>query len=151
MSEVGPAYFVIGILIFIAAGVALGLGALLFGKLLRPRRPGRVKGEIYECGEPAMGTAWVQFDLRFYVVALLFVLFDVEIAMLYPWALVYSKLVAASSELSSALLWEMVFFFGLLVLGYVYLVKFGYLDWVRSTVQRTESRELRTIEGSRGA
>ena len=77
---------VVGALFFAAAGFALGFGALLLGKVLRPSRPGGVKGEIYECGEPTIGSAWVQFDLRFYVVALLFVLFAVEIAMLYPWA-----------------------------------------------------------------
>lgn len=126
--------FVIGGLLFVAAGVALGLGALLFGKLLRPHRPGGLKSEIYECGEPTVGPAWVQFDLRFYVVALLFVLFDVEIAMLYPWAVVFSDLRAA------AYFWEMLFFFGLLVIGYLYLLKFDYLDWVRSTLSEREEK-----------
>ena len=104
----------------------MGVGALLFGRLLRPDRPGGVKNEIYECGEPTEGSAWVQFDLRFYVVALVFVLFDVEIVMLYPWAVVYRLLGAPA-------FWEMAFFFGLLVIGYLYLLRFGYLDWVRST------------------
>ena len=123
--------FVIGILIFVAAGVALGFGALMFGKLLRPHKPGGMKDEIYECGEPTVGPAQIQFDLRFYVVALMFVLFDVEIAMLYPWAVVYK-------DVGIAAFWEMLFFFGLLIVGYVYLLKFGYLDWVRSTLSRRE-------------
>ncbi|MFA5865948.1 MAG: NADH-quinone oxidoreductase subunit A [Phycisphaerae bacterium] len=129
MTESGR--FLIGILLFAAAGVALGLGALLFGKLVRPRNPGGMKDEIYECGEPTVGPAWVQFDLRFYVVALLFVVFDVEIAMLYPWAVIYKSLVAQG--IGVAAFWEMMFFFGLIVLGFLYLWRFGYLDWVRAT------------------
>src|SRR5512147_2774603 len=81
--------FVIEVLLFAGVGTALGLGALLLGALLRPKNPGGLKSEIYECGEPTIGPAWVQFDLRFYVVALVFVVFDVEIALLYPWAVVY--------------------------------------------------------------
>ena len=131
---------VVGALFFAAAGIALGLGALLFGKVLRPSRPGGVKGEIYECGEPTIGSAWVQFDLRFYVVALLFVLFAVEIAMLYPWAILYNQAIAdaAGRLIAVGLFWEMLFFFGLLILGYLYLLKFGYLDWVRSTLSKEQ-------------
>jgi len=122
--------FVIGILIFAAVGLALGFGALLFGHLVRPKHPGGFKEEIYECGEPTVGPAWVQFDLRFYVVALLFVIFDVEIAMLYPWAVEYKNYIAAG--LGSIAFFEMMFFFGLLIFGFLYLWRFGYLDWVRS-------------------
>lgn len=140
--------FVVGGLLFIAAGVALGLGALLFGRLLRPHRPGGLKDEIYECGEPTIGSAWVQFDLRFYVVALLFVLFDVEIAMLYPWAVVYSQITETDPSIAPALLWEMLFFFGLLIIGYLYLLKFGYLDWVRSTQSKpTEPEREQVLTG----
>ena len=59
--------------------------------LLRPAKMNAEKGEIYECGEPTVGSAWVQFDLRFYVVALLFVIFDVEMAFFFPWAVVFGK------------------------------------------------------------
>jgi NADH-quinone oxidoreductase subunit A len=122
--------FVIGLLFFAAAGVVMGFGALLFGKLVRPRHPGGLKDEIYECGEPTVGPAWVQFDLRFYVVALLFVVFDVEIAMLYPWAVVYQEYIGCG--LGSTAFFEMIFFFGLIVMGFLYLWRFGYLDWVRT-------------------
>jgi len=63
---------------------------LLIGKLLRPSLPTDQKLAIYECGEPTIGSSYVQFDLRFYVVALLFIIFDVEVAFFFPWALVYS-------------------------------------------------------------
>jgi NADH-quinone oxidoreductase subunit A len=64
---------------------------LLVGWLVRPRLPNREKLEVYECGEPTIGTSFVQFDLRFYVVALLFIIFDVEVAFFFPWAAVYGK------------------------------------------------------------
>src|SRR5919106_954936 len=64
---------------------------LLVGKLLRPRLPNREKLEVYECGEPTIGSSFVQFDLRFYVVALLFIIFDVEVAFFFPWANVFGK------------------------------------------------------------
>ncbi len=138
-----PIHFLIGVLIFVGAGIAFGFGALLVGKLVRPRNPSPLKREIYECGEPTIGPAWVQFDLRFYVVALLFVIFDVEIAMLYPWAVVYRDLIRngwqqiisgleSAQNLGKGAFWEMMFFFSLIVLGFLYLWRFGYLDWVRS-------------------
>jgi NADH-quinone oxidoreductase subunit A len=64
---------------------------LLIGKLVRPNLPNPEKDAIYECGEPTIGSSWVQFDLRFYVVALLFVIFDVEVAFFFPWAAVFGK------------------------------------------------------------
>lgn len=64
---------------------------LLLGRFLRPDSPNEEKLEIYECGEPAIGSSFVQFDLRFYVVALIFIIFDVEVAFLFPWATVFGK------------------------------------------------------------
>ena len=122
--------FAMEVLLFTVVGTALGLGALLFGMLLRPKQPGGLKGEIYECGEPTVGPAWVQFDLRFYVVALVFVVFDVEIALLYPWAVVYRDYLARG--LGAAAFGSMVFFLGLIFLGFAYLWRLGYLDWVRA-------------------
>src|SRR3954453_9418590 len=77
------------LILFVAVGVAFVLVNLLVGKLVRPNRPGAEKKTIYECGEPTIGSAWIQFDLRFYVVALLFVIFDVEVAFFFPWAEVF--------------------------------------------------------------
>ena len=64
---------------------------LLVGKFMRPKNPNFEKLEIYECGEPTIGSSFVQFDIRFYVVALLFIIFDVEIAFFFPWAVVFGK------------------------------------------------------------
>lgn len=80
---------------YIALFAALGIGFLfvnlLVGRLVRPKLPNKEKLEIYECGEPTIGSSFVQFDLRFYVVALLFIIFDVEVAFFFPWATVYGK------------------------------------------------------------
>ena len=77
--------------LFVLAGLLFLFVNLLVGYLLRPNNPSPEKGEIYECGEPTIGSSFVQFDLRFYVVALLFIIFDVEIAFFFPWATVFGK------------------------------------------------------------
>ena len=64
---------------------------LVMGRFIRPKKPSAEKLEVYECGEPAIGSSFVQFDLRFYVVALLFIIFDVEVACFFPWAAVFGK------------------------------------------------------------
>lgn len=77
------------LVIFVGAGVGFLWTNLLVGQLLRPAKPAPEKGDIYECGEPTIGSSWIQFDLRFYVVALLFVIFDVEMAFFFPWAVAF--------------------------------------------------------------
>ena len=136
LAEGGPG-LVQGMIIFVIAGVAMVLGALVFGWFLRPRVPSPEKAAAYECGEPAFGTSWVQFDLRFYVVALVFLVFDVEIALFYPWAVVFGGGAhghdpSIMPEVKVAALFDMLFFFGVIVVGFLYLWRFGYLDWVRA-------------------
>jgi len=77
------------LVVFLVIGSFFLFIHLLIGKFIRPYRPGDEKLTIYECGEPTVGSAWVQFDLRYYVVALLFVVFDVEVAFFFPWAVVF--------------------------------------------------------------
>ena len=77
--------------LFTAAGVSFLFINLVVGRLVRPSDPHQEKLEIYECGEPTIGSSFVQFDLRFYVVALLFIIFDVEVAFFFPWAVVFGK------------------------------------------------------------
>ena len=77
--------------LFAAIGFAFVFVNLLVGRFLRPDDPHEEKQEIYECGEPPIGSSFVQFDLRFYVVALVFIIFDVEVAFLFPWATVFGK------------------------------------------------------------
>jgi NADH-quinone oxidoreductase subunit A len=78
-------------LIFGVLAVGFLIVPLLIGRLLRPKLPTPEKDAIYECGEPAIGSSYIQFDLRFYVVALLFIIFDVEVAFFFPWAAVYGS------------------------------------------------------------
>ena len=77
--------------LFVGFGVAFVFVNLLVGFFVRPSNPHSEKGKIYECGEPAIGSSYIQFDLRFYIVALLFIIFDVEVAFFFPWATVFGK------------------------------------------------------------
>ena len=80
-------------LIFGGLATAFLMGPLIVGRLLRPKLPTAEKDAIYECGEPAIGSSYIQFDLRFYVVALLFIIFDVEVVFFFPWAAIYGNAV----------------------------------------------------------
>lgn len=123
----------ISICIFLGLGAAFVLLNLTLGKLGRPRLPNAEKSQSYECGEEPIGTSWIQFDLRFYIIALVFLVFDVEIALFYPWAVVYMN------NKGPALI-DMLVFFAVLLVGYVYLWRFGYLEWVRSAVTTSMQR-----------
>ncbi len=94
--------FLYYVLIFAFVGFGFIFVHLVAGKFLRPAKPDAEKATIYECGEPTVGTSWVQFDLRYYVVALLFVIFDVEVAFFFPWAVVFGKLNALADPRLSA-------------------------------------------------
>jgi NADH-quinone oxidoreductase subunit A len=175
------------LLLFVVVGIGFILVHLLVGKLIRPAKPHAEKLTIYECGEPTIGSSWIQFDLRFYVIALLFVIFDVEVAFFFPWAAVFGqantlaaehspaearaqayldlaspgdaraerirKLLAevqtktvSEADLNSELapvgpvasrvawlaFWDILIFFGVLIVGFAYLWRRGDLDWVRS-------------------
>lgn len=129
----------LSITIFTAFGAGFVLLNLLMGSLARPRNPNAEKSANYECGEPSLGSSWIQFDLRFYIVALVFLVFDVEVALFYPWAVAWGDAAALGQsigmsvyEIRSVALVDMLFFFGILLVGFAYLWRFGYLDWVRS-------------------
>ena len=125
----------LSITVFVAFGAAFVFFNLVLGSIARPRVPNAEKAAIYECGEPTIGSSWVQFDLRFYIVALVYLIFDVEVALFYPWAVAYGN-AAATPEgafaFRSVAIVDMLFFFGVLLVGFAYLWRFGYLDWVRS-------------------
>jgi NADH-quinone oxidoreductase subunit A len=91
MISMAPANFVFFMLVFTIVAVIFLFIHLVMGSFIRPSIPDAEKLTIYECGEPTVGSAWVQFDLRYYVVALLFVIFDVEVAFFFPWAAVFGK------------------------------------------------------------
>ena len=91
MNPAHPVLIAGFVALFVALGAAFLAVNLLVGWLVRPRLPNSEKLEVYECGEPTIGSSFVQFDLRFYVVALLFIIFDVEVALFFPWATVFGK------------------------------------------------------------
>lgn len=92
MTALGSSLAIVAYMaLFATVGFIFLFANLLVGRLLRPSNPHAEKLEIYECGEPTIGTSFVQFDLRFYVVALLFIIFDVEVAFFFPWAAVFGK------------------------------------------------------------
>ena len=88
---ISPIYLVAYLAFFSAVGLLFVFVNLLIGRLVRPSAPNKEKLEVYECGEPTIGSSFVQFDLRFYVVALLFIIFDVEVSFFFPWAVVFGK------------------------------------------------------------
>ncbi len=93
---------VVYLALFALTGIAFLFVNLLVGMLLRPHDPHAEKLEIYECGEPTIGSSFVQFDLRFYVVALLFIIFDVEVAFFFPWAAVFGKATQMTGDVPPA-------------------------------------------------
>lgn len=110
------------VLIFLIVGVVFVAGGMVFAWLLRPNRPYPSKNSTYECGEVPFGDTRIRFNIRFYVIALIFVLFDVEVVFLFPWALVYKNLGWFAFV-------EMVIFLVILFAGYAYVWKKGDLDW----------------------
>jgi NADH-quinone oxidoreductase subunit A len=113
-----------GVLVFLGLAVVFCIFLLVLSRMLRPSAPSSEKQVVYECGERPTGSPWIKFNIRFYVVALIFVIFDVEVVFLYPWAVVFR-------ELGGFAFAEMLVFLGILFLGLAYVWKKGDLEWVR--------------------
>jgi NADH-quinone oxidoreductase subunit A len=110
------------ILLFILVGVAVGIAPIVLGKLLGPNRPNPEKLSPYECGFEAFEDARMKFDVRYYLVAILFILFDLEIAFLFPWA-------ATLNEIGFAGFLAMMVFLAILTVGFIYEWMKGALEW----------------------
>ncbi|MGB3589697.1 MAG: NADH-quinone oxidoreductase subunit A [Tunicatimonas sp.] len=126
------------ILLFIIGGVSFVLITLVVARLIRPSRPNKEKLTTYESGEDPLGSAWGQFNPRFYVVALVFILFDVEIVFLFPWATVMGQpelIEQTDGTWGWFSLVEMVIFVLILALGLAYVWAKGFLDWVKPTTE----------------
>ena len=115
----------IPILILMAVGAIIGVVILILTSLLGPKFPNVRKNMAFECGVPPVGDARHRFSVRFYLVAILFLLFDVEGIFFFPWAVVYKKYLAVNSFI----LFEMGFFVAILLVGYVYVLRKGALEW----------------------
>ena len=110
------------VLLFILVGIAVGVVPQVLGYILGPNRPDAAKNSPYECGFEAFEDARMKFDVRYYLVAILFILFDPEIAFLFPWAV-------ALKDVCLVGFWSVMVFLGILVVGFVYEWKKGALDW----------------------
>jgi NADH-quinone oxidoreductase subunit A len=128
-------------LIFGAIFVVLNISIL--NRILAPKVKDPVKETIYECGEPAIGPAWVRFDMRFYTVALAFLIFEFEAAVMFPWAAVFKTLSTWGAPGGHGLFvfWEILLFIAILAVGLVYVWVKGDLDWVKSTLTSRRSEE----------
>jgi len=125
------------VLIFMGLGIALCGLMMGLGALLRPANPERSKLTTYECGEVVSGNAWINFNIRFYVIALIFVIFDVEVAFIYPVVAVFRDWVAQGRGVFALV--EISIFVGVLVTGLIYVWRKGDLQWVRTVVEPAPS------------
>lgn len=129
------------ILIYLIGGVIFILGGLITAWIIRPKRPNQEKLSTYESGEEPLGGAWGQVNIRFYVVALIFLLFEVEIVFLFPWAIVFGQkeiIDATNGAWGWLSLIEMFVFIFILVLGLAYAWRKGYLEW-QKPIPKTSS------------
>ena len=130
--------------VFVVLAIILLVAPLIIQFLISPRfnKKGD-KLDIYECGEIPEGSAWVQFNIRFYIIALIFIIFDVEGVFLFPWAVVFK-------EIGILAFFEMMIFLGILVVGFVYVWMKGDLDWVKMKLKYASGRyaDLKSKEDS---
>jgi len=110
------------ILIFLGIAVAIAVGAIVASVIVGPQHPDVEKNSAYECGFEAFGDSRHKFDVRFYLVAILFIIFDLEVAFLFPWAISLSKIGVFG-------FWSMMIFLGILTIGFVYEWRKGALEW----------------------
>ena len=122
------------VLLAVPVGAFLVLNALVVTKVLAPRRPTRLKGQVYECGMLPIGKNWAQVHVRYYIFAILFLVFDVEIVFLFPWAASFLGLMdsggsAGPAAFDKVILWQMVLFIFTLLVGLAYAWRKGVLEW----------------------
>ena len=122
------------LLIFVIGAIIFVTGGLITSRLIRPNRPSYEKLTTYESGEDTVGSAWGQFNLKFYIVALIFLLFEVEIIYLFPWAIIFGDrglIEATDWKWAWFAVTEMFIFIFILTLGLAYAWRKGYLNWVK--------------------
>jgi len=126
------------ILLMAIIGIVLVSATILLARVLSPKNPNPIKLSTYECGEETTGTSWVQFNPRFYVIALIFLLFDVELIFIFPWATVFGNadFIAVDHRWGWFTLIEMGIFLGILIIGLLYVWKSGDISWIKPTHQR---------------
>ncbi len=123
------------VLAFAVVAVGFALVGLTAGRLLRPNHPELAKSTIYECGEKPIGSAWMNFNPRFYLIALVFVIFEVDIALTFPVVAVFKEWVAQSPTAGLVALGELLLFTLILVVGLVWVWVHGDLEWVKKLAE----------------
>lgn len=116
------------ILIFVLVALAFGCVPIIIGRLVGPHRPDPEKLSAYECGFNAFEDARVKFDVRYYLVAIAFIIFDLEVAYMFPWAAIYKEFVETEAVRMFGFI-EMFIFMGILIVGFIYAWVKGALDW----------------------
>ena len=116
------------VFVFILIGLVFGIAPVITGMVVGPHRPNAEKLSPYECGFEAFEDARMKFDVRYYLIAILFILFDLEVAFLFPWATIFKDIVATESIKMFGFV-EMLVFVAILVIGYVYAWAKGALEW----------------------
>ena len=133
------------VLLFIIGGIVFVILSLFVSRLIRPNRPSDQKLATYESGEEAISTAWTQFNIRFYIVALIFILFEVELVFLFPWATIFARK-ELMDETNGLWGWfsliEMIIFILVLALGLAYAWVNGLLDWVKPQQKPTDYKSV---------
>jgi len=120
------------VLVFAIVAVGFAFGGITLSRLIGPRIPNAEKSTIYECGERPIGVAWFNFNPRFYLVALVFVIFEVDIALTFPVVAVFRKWAEASPTLAWVAFFELLLFVTILVVGLVWVWAHGDLEWVKA-------------------
>ena len=136
------------LLMFIVAG-GFGVGNIVLSQFIGQRKHTRTKMMPYECGKDPVGTARERFSVKFYLIAMIFILFDIEVIFLVPWAVVFKTLSTPAYGMRTLVYVEMMVFVALLLVGYVYVVKKGAFDWGETARREAEAeaRLLQDVEG----
>jgi NADH-quinone oxidoreductase subunit A len=142
-------YLPILLMFIVAAGFAVG--NVLLSQFVGQRKRTRTKLMPYECGKDPVGSARERFSVKFYLIAMIFILFDIEVIFLVPWATVYKALAAQGPAMRTFAYLEMMIFVGLLFIGYIYIVKKGAFDWSEKARREAEAqaRALADLEARR--
>src|ERR1043166_4643962 len=142
-------YLPVLLMFILAAGFAVTMVGL--SQFVGQRKHTRTKLMPYECGKDPVGSARERFSVKFYLIAMIFILFDIEVIFLVPWAVVYRALAAQSAAMRSFVYLEMMVFVGLLFVGYIYIVKKGAFDWGEKARREAEAeaRALADLEARR--
>ena len=140
------------LLMFIVAG-GFAVGNILLSQFVGQRKRTRTKLMPYECGKDPVGSARERFSVKFYLIAMIFILFDIEVIFLVPWAVVYKSLASQAADMRLFIYLEMMVFIFLLLAGYIYVVKKGAFDWGERARREAEaeSRALADIETRQAA